>query len=95
MLSQVTASATDGPTLDIAAAMLGLPEMLVIFGIVIVLFGATKLPQLGKGMGEAIGNFKKAQRSAMDAENREEVDGTPKLQDGPDAVDGSFEKRDV
>ncbi len=28
--------------------------------IVVVLFGASKLPQLGKGLGQAIGNFKKA-----------------------------------
>jgi sec-independent protein translocase protein TatA len=28
--------------------------------IVVVLFGASRLPQLGKGLGQAIGNFKKA-----------------------------------
>ncbi len=83
------------PTHEVALAMLGLPEMLVIFGIVIVLFGATKLPQLGKGMGEAIGNFKKAQRASMQEDDREEVDGTPKLQDNNDSVDGSFEKQDA
>lgn len=34
---------------------------IILFGIiVVVLFGASKLPQLGKGLGEAIGNFKKA-----------------------------------
>ncbi len=37
---------------------LGLPELLVIFLIVIVIFGAGKLPQLGKGLGEGIRNFK-------------------------------------
>jgi sec-independent protein translocase protein TatA len=37
---------------------LGLPELLVIFLIVLVLFGANKLPQLGKGLGSAIRNFK-------------------------------------
>ena len=73
-------------------AMLGLPEMLVIFGIIIVLFGATKLPQLGKGMGEAIGAFKKAQRASMQDDDREEVDGTPKLRADDDSVNGSFEK---
>ncbi|HAN30692.1 MAG TPA: twin-arginine translocase TatA/TatE family subunit [Myxococcales bacterium] len=59
-------------------AMLGLPEMLVILAIVVVLFGASKLPQLGKGMGEAIGNFKKAQRASADEAN-EAIDATPKL----------------
>lgn len=37
---------------------LGLPELLVIFAIIIVLFGAGKLPQLGKGLGEGISNFR-------------------------------------
>ncbi|HTD52878.1 MAG TPA: twin-arginine translocase TatA/TatE family subunit [Thermoanaerobaculia bacterium] len=37
---------------------LGLPELLLIFLIVIVIFGAGKLPQLGKGLGDGIRNFK-------------------------------------
>jgi sec-independent protein translocase protein TatA len=39
---------------------LGLPELLVIFLIVLVIFGAGKLPQLGKGVGEGIKNFREA-----------------------------------
>jgi sec-independent protein translocase protein TatA len=38
------------------------PELLVILVIVIVIFGATKLPQLGKGLGEGIRNFRKGLR---------------------------------
>ena len=38
---------------------IGLPELLVIFLILVVLFGASKIPQLGKGLGEGIRNFKK------------------------------------
>jgi sec-independent protein translocase protein TatA len=37
---------------------LGVPELLIILLIVIVIFGASKLPQLGKGLGEGIRNFK-------------------------------------
>lgn len=37
---------------------LGLPEMLIILFIVIVIFGANRLPQLGRGIGSAIKNFK-------------------------------------
>ena len=37
---------------------LGVPELLVILLIVLVLFGANKLPQLGRGLGSAIRNFK-------------------------------------
>jgi sec-independent protein translocase protein TatA len=42
--------------------MLGLrtPELLIILLIVVVLFGANKLPQLGKGLGEGIRSFKKS-----------------------------------
>jgi len=39
---------------------IGMTELLVILAIVLVIFGANKLPEIGKGMGEAIGNFKKA-----------------------------------
>ncbi|MBI5409375.1 MAG: twin-arginine translocase TatA/TatE family subunit [Nitrospirae bacterium] len=38
---------------------LGTQELVIVFLIIFVLFGATKLPQIGKGMGEAIRNFKK------------------------------------
>ena len=38
---------------------LGTTELLVIGGIVFLLFGAKRLPQLGRGMGSAITNFKK------------------------------------
>lgn len=37
---------------------LGVPELLIILVIVVVIFGASRLPQLGKGLGEGISNFK-------------------------------------
>ena len=39
---------------------LGMQELVIILIIVIVLFGATRLPEIGKGIGQAIRNFKKA-----------------------------------
>ncbi len=50
---------------------IGMTELLVILAIVLVIFGANKLPEIGKGMGQAIGNFKKAMK-----ENNE-IDVTP------------------
>jgi len=38
---------------------LGVQELIIILVIVVILFGATRLPQIGKGIGEAIRNFKK------------------------------------
>jgi sec-independent protein translocase protein TatA len=38
---------------------LGFPELIILFLIVILLFGATRLPQIGRGIGEGIRNLKK------------------------------------
>jgi sec-independent protein translocase protein TatA len=39
---------------------LGMPELIVIFVIALIVFGPSKLPDLGKSLGEAIRGFKKA-----------------------------------
>ena len=39
---------------------LGMPELLVILFIVILIFGANRLPELGRGIGKGIRNFKDA-----------------------------------
>lgn len=41
---------------------LGFPELVVILVIVVLLFGSSKLPQLGEGMGKAIRSFKDAMK---------------------------------
>jgi sec-independent protein translocase protein TatA len=46
---------------------IGVPELLLILLIVIVIFGAGKLPQLGRGLGEGIRNFKESLKSGGDA----------------------------
>jgi sec-independent protein translocase protein TatA len=45
---------------------LGMGELLVILVIVILIFGVNKIPQLGKGLGEGIKNFKSAIRAAQE-----------------------------
>ena len=45
---------------------LGLPELLVILFIVILIFGANRLPELGKGIGKGIRNFKEANKEGSD-----------------------------
>jgi sec-independent protein translocase protein TatA len=51
---------------------MGFGELILILVIVTVVFGATKLPQLGDGLGRAIKNFKRAVTS------QNEIDVTPK-----------------
>lgn len=51
---------------------LGFPELLLILVIVVVLFGASRLPQLGKGMGEGISNFRDGLKSKDDKPELEE-----------------------
>lgn len=46
----------------------GFQELVLIFLIIIVLFGATRLPQLGRGLGEGISNFKRGLKGGEDHE---------------------------
>jgi sec-independent protein translocase protein TatA len=50
---------------------LGMPELLVILVIVLIIFGANKLPQIGEGIGKGIRNFKKG------IKDKEGIDVTP------------------
>ena len=45
---------------------LGLPEMLIILAIVILIFGANRLPELGKGIGAGIKNFKSSMKDGSE-----------------------------
>ena len=51
---------------------LGMPELLVILVIILIIFGAGKLPQIGAGLGKGIRNFKKATKEP------DSIDVTPK-----------------
>ena len=46
---------------------LGTTEIILILVVILVVFGASKLPTIGKGMGEAIRNFKKSVNDVEDA----------------------------
>ena len=50
---------------------LGMGELLVILVIVILIFGVNKIPQLGKGLGEGIKNFKSALKDEEDPEKKD------------------------
>ncbi len=50
--------------------MLGVPEVVLILIIVVLIFGANRLPELGKGIGDGIKNFKKSLREDPQDEKR-------------------------
>jgi sec-independent protein translocase protein TatA len=52
--------------------MLGWPELLLIFVIVILLFGAGRLASVGKGLGEGIANFRDGLNKGRDDKALEE-----------------------
>jgi sec-independent protein translocase protein TatA len=55
----------------LAGIVPGGPELIVILLIVVLLFGATKLPQLAKGIGQSIKEFKKASKDGAESEPAE------------------------
>jgi len=56
---------------------LGMSELVIILLIVIVIFGASRLPQLGKGLGEGIRNFKGSLKSAGEEDTEKEPEQKP------------------
>ena len=70
------------------------PEMLLIFLIVLLLFGAKRLPELFKSLGKSIREFKKATteieediRTAMDEEPEKAADNTANSEQAPKQVE--------
>jgi sec-independent protein translocase protein TatA len=62
---------------------LGIWELLVILVIVLLLFGARKLPEVGSGIGEGIRNFKNAMKDGKDRKNDgNRPDGPPSTGSG-------------
>jgi sec-independent protein translocase protein TatA len=54
---------------------LGTTELLIILLMVIIIFGANKIPKLGKGLGEGIRNFKAAFKAGHDEPQSKEGKG--------------------
>jgi sec-independent protein translocase protein TatA len=45
---------------------IGIPELLIILAIIILIFGANRLPEIGRGIGKGIKNFKAATKEGPD-----------------------------
>ena len=81
--------------------MPGMGELIVILLIVLVVFGASKLPGIGDALGRSIKNFKKASNVDDDDDDKADkktkkelapVKQSKQLEDGGDAEDGDWEE---
>ena len=90
---QAERAAQRGACVDLARSLadprrmfgLGIPELLIILVIVVVLFGATRLPQIGEGLGKGIRAF----RSGI--KDPPEIDVTPDKNAGSETSSGDRE----
>ena len=62
---------------------LGVTELVIILVIIVLLFGASRLPEVGRGVGEAIKNFKKSMS------DQSEIDVTPEGKSKDNSGDNS------
>jgi sec-independent protein translocase protein TatA len=53
---------------------IGMPELIIILVIILIIFGAGKLPEIGAGMGKAIRNFKGATKETESNEPEKKIE---------------------
>ena len=67
---------------------IGLPELIVIFGVALLIFGPKKLPEIGKSLGKTLKGFQEASREFQDEFKKETVSMNAQLE-------SSQEKKEV
>ena len=72
---------------------IGLPELLVIFALVLLVFGPRKLPEIAEAFGKSIKKFKSATKSASDEVQKELDDARRSLEDDDDPPNDSRSDR--
>jgi sec-independent protein translocase protein TatA len=60
---------------------IGMPELIIILIIILIIFGAGKLPEIGSGIGKGIKNFKKATHEAQQELNEPKEDNETETHD--------------
>jgi len=68
---------------------LGTPELIVILAIAFLIFGGKKLPEIGSGIGKALGSFKKGLGDVEEAgtEIKKSIPGVKEISDVKDKID--------
>lgn len=68
---------------------IGATELIIVLLIIVVIFGSTKLPQLGDGLGRAIKNFKRSVGGSneLDVTPRKDLPGEPPTPAPPTTAD--------
>ena len=61
---------------------LGVPELLIIFLIIVVLFGSSRLAGIGKGLGEGIRNFKQGMKGEDEPHRTERIEEKTETRNG-------------
>ncbi len=59
---------------------IGMPELIIILVIIMIIFGAGKLPEIGAGIGKGIKNFKKA-TSAEEDEDKSKIENSKETEE--------------
>ena len=58
---------------------IGTTELILIFAVLLLLFGARKLPDLARGLGQSLKEFKKASKELEDNDDTQEVEAPKKI----------------
>lgn len=65
--------------------MIGTTELLLIAGIALLLFGGTKLPEMMRGLGKGVREFKEGMNGAAETKQDEDADGKYSSSEEPEA----------
>ncbi len=64
---------------------IGFPELMIILVIIMIIFGAGKLPEIGSAFGNSIKNFKKSMKDAEEIQEATNLESTEKIEDSSDS----------
>lgn len=71
---------------------IGMPELLVVLLIILLVFGAKRLPEMGASMGKGIREFKKSIKEVQETIDESDDSSTQRRVDAPAASDGEPKK---